>query len=181
MEAVFGLMIGFAVIGILFVIPVILLTRVSTVLREVEALTRRFGALEEALKRERAAPGDAKPEKPAANTPMSAPAPLAAAAVPGAPPGMPAAPKAPAPRPVPPVTVTVQSEPTSAERMMRKVWNWLVIGEEYQQPGVSWEYAAATNWLLRIGILVVLAGIAFFLKYSIEKGLMGPLGRVALS
>lgn len=182
MEAVFGLMVGFAVIGILFVIPVILLTRVSTVLREVEALTRRFGALEEALKRERAALGDAKPEKPAANTPMSAPAPLAAAAVPGAPPGMPAAPKPPAPRPVgPPVTVTVQSEPTSAERMMRKAWNWLVIGEEYQQPGVSWEYAAATNWLLRIGILVVLAGIAFFLKYSIEKGLMGPLGRVALS
>lgn len=56
-----------------------------------------------------------------------------------------------------------------------------MIGEEFRRPGETWEYAAATNWLLRVGIIVVSAGVAFFLKYSIEKGLMGPLGRVALS
>jgi len=91
---------------------------------------------------------------------------------------------APQPRqaPVPPPVPAPQSaEPTAFERAVVKAWNWLVIGEEFRKPGESWEYAAATNWLLRVGIVVVLAGIAFFLKYSIEKGLMGPLGRVALS
>ena len=43
------------------------------------------------------------------------------------------------------------------------------------------EYAVASQWLLRVGVLVLVVGIGFFLKYSIERGLLGPLARVALS
>lgn len=177
MEAVIGLVIGFAVIGILFVIPVILLVRVSAVLRELEALKLSLRSHEEAMKREitaRPAEGAKKEPTPPVASPVTTAAPPPPVAVPVPAPAVRAAAAQKPP-------VTVRAEPTQAERIMEKAWNWLVIGEEYRQPGVSWEYAVATNWLLRIGILVVLAGIAFFLKYSIEKGLMGPLGRVALS
>lgn len=167
MEILVGLMVGFAVIGILFVIPVILLVRVSSVLRELEALNVRFRAVEAALRKESAA----RPAEAVRREPL----PVVAAPLPVTAPPSPVA--APAQKPA----VSVRPEPTPAQQLIAKAWNWLVIGEEYRQPGVSWEYAAATNWLLRVGILVVLAGIAFFLKYSIEKGLMGPLGRVALS
>ena len=175
METVFGLMVGVAAVGILFVIPVLLLVRVSEVLREVQALKSSLRSQEEALKRERAA-RSAEGAKKEAAPPVAAPVPVAPPPPPAAAP-LPAAREAAAIK----LPVAVRAEPSPAERMIEKAWNWLVIGEEYRQPGVSWEYAVATNWLLRIGLLVVLAGIAFFLKYSIEKGLMGPLGRVALS
>ncbi len=172
MEAL-AVLIGFAVFGIIFVLPVIILVRLSSVLRELETLNERLRLFESARKREpaEASVEAAKKVPPPVTAPAAAPLPVAAPA--------PAAREAPVQKP--PVPATVQAEPTPAERVMSKAWNWLVIGEEYRQPGVSWEYAVATNWLLRIGILVVLAGIAFFLKYSIEKGIMGPLGRVALS
>jgi uncharacterized membrane protein len=56
-----------------------------------------------------------------------------------------------------------------------------VLGAEYRAPGVSYEYAVATNWLLRCGIVILVVGIGFFLKYSMQKGYLGPQGRVALS
>lgn len=43
------------------------------------------------------------------------------------------------------------------------------------------EYAVASNWLLRIGVLILITGIGFFLKYSIDNGLLGEQARVALS
>ena len=56
---------------------------------------------------------------------------------------------------------------------------WFIIGEEYRKPGEVMGVRGGTHWLLRTGILIGLAGVAFFLKYSIEEA-MGPLGRVAL-
>ena len=93
-------------------------------------------------------------------------------------------PEMPAPAPVPAPALPPQPhafEPTTFERAIAKAWNWFTIGEDFRKPGESWEYAAATHWLLRLGILTVLAGVAFFLKYSIDTGMMGPLGRVSLS
>jgi len=94
--------------------------------------------------------------------------------------------------PVPPPPPPVIPEPVSrsvapnelqvkAVEVMRKIWNWIVIGDEFRRPGTSWEFAVATNWLLRAGIVVVVVGVGFFLKYSIEHGMLGPQARVALS
>ncbi|MDD4017245.1 MAG: DUF2339 domain-containing protein [Kiritimatiellae bacterium] len=173
MEEMFIGLIALGVCGILFVIPVIILVRLSGVSRGVDALQRRLANLEKTLAGRAAAP----PQKASPEIREGAGIPEAAPPVPVRAGPSPSVPRPPAPPslPLPP------AGPTAFERAVAKAWNWLVIGEEFRKPGVSWEYAVATNWLLRIGIVVVLAGIAFFLKYSIEKGLMGPLGRVALS
>jgi uncharacterized membrane protein len=123
-------------------------------------------------------------EKPAAPAPVPVPAPAPAQPVTAAarpqvePPALPAivpvTPKAePAPAPQPAVD-------SAASRALRAAWNWLIVGEEFRRPGVSMEQAVATNWLIRLGVLVLVVGIGFFLKYSIEKGLLGPQARVAL-
>ncbi len=177
MEELIWMLIGLGALGILFVIPIIILVRLSAVSRGVDELQLRLSALERALakgagrKQEEGTPRQAQGQAPA--LPAEGPVRYAQPAEVRPPPVL----KTPDLPPLPPQP----AEPTAFERALGKAWNWLVIGEEYRQPGVSWEYAVATNWLLRIGIVVVLSGIAFFLKYSIEKGLMGPLGRVALS
>lgn len=86
------------------------------------------------------------------------------------------------PQPPPPPPEKQASEfQSKAEEILRRIWNWIVIGEEYRTPGTSWEFAVATNWLLRLGIVIAVIGVGFFLKYSIEHGWIGPVARVALS
>ena len=184
MDEMLGLLAVLGALGVLFVIPVIILVRLSGVCRNVEDVQRRMIALERALAKRAEKPDERARQEEAQAPKAEAPRPEVRReeirltpdrqAVDSPAKAVPMTPGLPPPQQQP-------AEPTAFERAVSKAWNWLVIGEEFRKPGESWEYAAATNWLLRVGIVVVLAGIAFFLKYSIEKGLMGPLGRVALS
>jgi uncharacterized membrane protein len=70
---------------------------------------------------------------------------------------------------------------TAAGDILARILNWLVVGEEHRPAGYSLEYAIATTWLLRLGVVILVTGIGFFLKYSIEHGLIAPTGRVALA
>ncbi len=69
----------------------------------------------------------------------------------------------------------------AGREVLRKIWSWIVVGQEYRPEGVAMEYAIASNWLLRIGVVVLVTGIGFFLKYSIDIGLLGEKARVALT
>ena len=124
------------------------------------------------------------PPIPAApRSPSSAPALRPSTVTPPAPGTSPPAPiPTPRPRPAPPpLSPPKPVVESAAEQLLRKAWNWLVVGEEFRRKEVSIEFAVATNWLMRIGILIFVFGVGFFIKYSIDHGFLGPMGRVSLS
>jgi len=141
----------------------------------------------------RQAPAAARPPAaaPAAPCPASAgaPPPLPPALAPAAPHTAAAEPAVASPHRVHSAQAGVLGKqpraPSAFERraraLLRQMWSWIVIGADHRPPGVSYEYAVATNWLLRIGIVILVTGIGFFLKYSINHGWLGPQGRVAIS
>jgi|GEM_PF-958811 len=69
---------------------------------------------------------------------------------------------------------------TSARDILHSIWSWIIVGEEYRSKTVNIEYAIATTWLLRFGVIAILFASGYFLKYSIVKGYLVPLVKVII-
>ena len=76
-----------------------------------------------------------------------------------------------------------QSKPweVTARKRLRQCWNWFLCGQADGPGEQPMEKIAATAWLLRAGICVILFTVGFMLKMSIHQGWLAPAGRVALA
>ena len=70
---------------------------------------------------------------------------------------------------------------TAARDVLRRTWNWIAYGDEKGAQGVTREYAVASHWLLMFGVLILVMGIGYFLKLSIEREWITPVARVGLA
>jgi uncharacterized membrane protein len=84
--------------------------------------------------------------------------------------------KAEAPTPGPP---PVQGIPGSLKES-KKIPDTVPPQKSYRHV-IDSEFRFGQKWLLIIGIVTVIFGVAFFLKYSFDRGWIGPAGRVSLA
>ena len=80
---------------------------------------------------------------------------------------------------VPEVPAAPKYEPTAIEIFWMRIEDWLAVRGDFAPKGMTHEFAFATRWLVRIGVVLVLGAIVYFVKLSIDRGWMGPTGRVA--
>ncbi len=67
----------------------------------------------------------------------------------------------------------------AAYALMDKLADWLCVRGAFAPKGVSREFAVATHWLVRVGLMLLVGSIIYFVKLSIDNGWMGPTARVA--
>ncbi len=81
----------------------------------------------------------------------------------------------------PPLTQQHSRFEQAAREVLRRTWNWITVGDQRGVKGTSYEFALATHWLVRIGVVILVLGVGFFLRYSIQHGWISESARVVLA
>ena len=77
-----------------------------------------------------------------------------------------------------PVRPACVCEPTAIDRFWKMVEDWICVRGDFAPKGVTREFAVATRWLTRVGAVLLVGAIAYFLMLAIDKGWIGPAQRV---
>ena len=167
-----------ALVVLWLVLPIITLVKVSGIASEMWELKMLV---------KRLANSDAKPkDKPEAEVKPE----IVAKPEAEAQPKIVAKPKVPAPAPLVPPHVPVaktpsqrrqpapEPEPTAFDIFWSRIEDWLAVRGAFAPVGMTREFAVATRWLVRIGTLILVGAIAYFMVLAIDKGWIGPAQRV---
>ncbi|MCB1160196.1 MAG: DUF2339 domain-containing protein, partial [Leptospiraceae bacterium] len=73
----------------------------------------------------------------------------------------------------------LEEKPETGSKALSKIKSWILYGQE-EVPVGSVEYAVATTWLLRIGIIAIVSALVYVLNWSIERNLIGPSARLLI-
>jgi len=65
--------------------------------------------------------------------------------------------------------------------VLSKLWQWIIVGEEYRKGNMPKEYAIATTWMLRAAMLFLVLGLAYFIKYTHDRNLLPPELRLSIA
>ena len=65
--------------------------------------------------------------------------------------------------------------------VLSKLWQWIIVGEEYRKGSMPKEYAIATTWMLRAAVLLLVLGLAYFIKYTHDRNLLPPELRLSIA
>ena len=81
--------------------------------------------------------------------------------------------------PAAPAAPRTPYEPTALDMFWMRIEDWLAVRGDFAPKGMTHEFAFATRWLIRIGMALIVGALIYFVKLSIDRGWMGPTGRVA--
>lgn len=195
-----GILLAVFVVGALLVTPILLFRLLFTLGRLHDEMDALRLAVRQLLARQERKPGDVAHEAAApapkvreADRPVPpppAPAPIVIRK-PMPPPEPSPAPSpvapspAPSPKPVPKAPPAVATQ-TPFDRWVAGIGaviaDWFLVRGRFAPRGtVSRETSLAVQWLIRAGILTVIVGIAFFVRWAIARGVLGPQGRCVLT
>ena len=157
---------------------IVLLVKVSDIREDVEGMK---GKIDKLLSRGDKAPAKVEAKAPA---PEPKPAPVPPPQIAPAPAPSPVVEPEPPPKPKawPEYADAEPREPeppTAVDLILQKIGDWLAVRGDFAPKGMTHEFAFATRWLVRVGVLLVASSVVYFIKLSVDRGWMGPTWRVA--
>ena len=189
-----GAIIGIALVLIFIALPFVTLAKVSGLAAEIRELKMLLGILiDSSAKTKAKAKVEAAPNGESTSEPVAKPL---------VPPHVPAVKKPneqvqQEPEPVPvPMTEPIPEplpepeplheatlEPVEPEMSVFDIFwakfeDWFCVRGDFAPKGTTREFAVATCWLTRVGVILLVGAIAYFLMLAIDKGWVGPAQRV---